>query len=500
MTVQTAAPRGLEDTDVLAVLPATARPASSARSGWESRYVTGLLLADVTVAIVSALVALQLKFGSPERGVSYRTYAFLTVFLPVAWLVVLALNHSYDPRFLFVGNEEYQRVLRSGIALTAVIAVGSYAADVTVARGYVLISMPMAVLLSLLGRYLHRRGLHRAWAAGRCLRRVILVGHRSSIVRMARQLRREPYHGMSVVASCLPGSPGALPSRLAEVDLPVYGTFEQVAVATRHAGADTVVVLPSPELDGGALRRLAWQLERHDVDLVLANALLDVAGDRTTIRPVDGLPMLHVEHPRLAGARRVAKELVDRVGAALLLALLSPLLLGIAALVRRRGAGPALFRQVRVGRHGAEFGIYKFRTMYVGAERRLAEVAHLNEHDGVLFKLRADPRVTPVGRWLRRFSLDELPQLINVVRGDMSLVGPRPPLPDEVARYPEDMRRRLVVKPGMTGLWQVSGRANLSWEDAIRLDLRYVENWSLTLDLVIMLRTVAAVLRSSGAY
>jgi lipopolysaccharide/colanic/teichoic acid biosynthesis glycosyltransferase len=159
-----------------------------------------------------------------------------------------------------------------------------------------------------------------------------------------------------------------------------------------------------------------------------------------------------------------------------------------------------MFRQVRVGRDGREFQIYKFRTMYTDAEARLAEVAHLNEGDGALFKMRDDPRVTPVGRWLRRFSLDELPQLINVVLGDMSLVGPRPPLPSEVAQYPADMRRRLVVKPGMTGLWQVSGRADLSWEESIRLDLRYVENWSLTMDLVILARTVTAVLRLSGAY
>jgi exopolysaccharide biosynthesis polyprenyl glycosylphosphotransferase len=307
---------------------------------------------------------------------------------------------------------------------------------------------------------------------------------------------------MAVVGSCLPPTPEGLPARLAETDLPVYGTFAEIAMATRHTGADTVVVLPSPELDGTALRRLAWQLERHDVDLILANSLLDVAGARTTIRPVDGLPMLHVEHPRLAGGRRMAKELVDRLGAAVLLVLLSPLLAGLILVARgkRGGSGPALFRQTRVGRDGKLFRIYKFRTMYVDAEQRLADLKHLNQHDGALFKVRDDPRVTPVGRRLRRYSLDELPQLLNVLKGDMSLVGPRPPLPSEVALYPADMRRRLVVKPGMTGLWQVSGRADLSWDDAIRLDLRYVENWSLTLDLVILLRTVTAVARSSGAY
>lgn len=261
-----------------------------------------------------------------------------------------------------------------------------------------------------------------------------------------------------------------------------------------------MIVLACPELDGAALRRLAWELERYDTDLIVASSLVDVAGSRTTIRPVDGLPLLHVEHPRLSGGARVVKELVDRVGALVLLVLLAPLLVALAVWIRWDSPGPALFRQVRVGRGGRRFVIYKFRTMQVDAEQRLAELRHLNEHDGVLFKIRNDPRVTRAGRWLRRFSLDELPQLINVLKGQMSLVGPRPPLPDEVARYPADARRRLAVKPGMTGLWQVSGRADLPWEEAVRLDLWYVENWSLTLDLVILLRTLTAVYRASGAY
>jgi exopolysaccharide biosynthesis polyprenyl glycosylphosphotransferase len=210
--------------------------------------------------------------------------------------------------------------------------------------------------------------------------------------------------------------------------------------------------------------------------------------------------MLHVEHPRLSGGSRIIKEFVDRAGAALLIALLSPLFLAIAWRVRCDSAGPALFRQVRVGRNGREFRIFKFRTMYTDAEARLAALRGLNENDGVLFKMRDDPRVTRIGRTLRRYSLDELPQLFNVVLGQMSLVGPRPPLPAEVAMYHDDVLRRLVVKPGMTGLWQVSGRSDLPWEEAVRLDLRYVENWSLSLDLMILLRTLTAVVRSSGAY
>jgi len=339
-----------------------------------------------------------------------------------------------------------------------------------------------------------RKRLHRKRARGLCLRRVIVVGHELAVVAITRQLRRERFHGLDVIGACLPADGDG------RVGLPVYGTFDEVPEAVRRTGADTVIVLSCPELDGHRLRRMAWRLEGDDVDLIVASALLDVAGDRTTLRPVDGLPMLHVDHPRLSGGSRVVKELVDRVGAATLIVLLAPALLAIAWRIRRDSPGPVLFRQVRAGRDGREFRIYKFRTMYVDAEARLADLRHLNENDGVLFKMRDDPRVTCVGRTLRRFSLDELPQLFNVILGQMSLVGPRPPLPAEVAMYHDDVLRRLAVKPGMTGLWQVSGRSDLPWEEAVRLDLHYVENWSLSLDLVILLRTLTAVVRSSGAY
>ena len=261
-----------------------------------------------------------------------------------------------------------------------------------------------------------------------------------------------------------------------------------------------MIVLSCPEIDGVSLRRLAWKLERSEVDLIVASALVDVAGDRTTVRPVDGLPMLHLDHARLTGVRRLAKEVVDRVGAALILLALSPLLLSAAFLIRCSSSGPALFKQERIGKDGQPFTIWKFRTMHLDAERRLAELEHLNESDGVLFKMKDDPRITKVGKYLRRFSIDEFPQLVNVLRGDMSLVGPRPPLAIEVAAYESDMRRRLAVKPGMTGLWQVSGRSDLPWEEAVRLDLRYVEHWNLSLDFVILLRTVSAILRPQGAY
>ncbi|GIE83628.1 sugar transferase [Actinoplanes regularis] len=468
--------------------------AMSRRQRWEGRYVRALVLADLMAGIGGGAAGFGLRFGDQVTAYN-QAYLVVSALLPVVLLAVLAMSRAYERRYLFVGADEYQRVIRGGVGLIAGVALVSYALDLDLARAYVLAALPSAIGSVLVLRFVLRKRLHLARARGEALRRVIVVGHELSVIGITLQLRRERYHGLEVVGACLPPGAGGL-----EVDLPVYGTFEDVAAAVAQADADTVVVLSCPELDGAAVRRLAWRLERDEVDLVVASALVDVAGARTTIRPFDGLPMLHVEHPRLHGGSRLVKELVDRLGALLLLAFFAPVLLGVALCVRLTSRGPVLFRQVRVGRDGQIFRIFKFRSMYVDAEARLNELRHLNEHDGVLFKIRDDPRVTPVGRWLRRFSLDELPQLLNVLSGQMSLVGPRPPLPTEAAAYADDVRRRLAVKPGMTGLWQVSGRSDLPWEEAVRLDLRYVENWSLSLDLVILLRTMTAVVRSSGAY
>jgi len=467
--------------------------AMSRRQRWERQYVRALVLCDLLAGIAAGVVTFGLRFGD-EVTTYNRSYLWLSGLLPLALLAVLVVSRAYERRFLFVGTDEYQRVFRGGVGLIAGVAVVSYALDLDLARSYVLAALPTAMVSAVVLRFALRKRLHFARARGERLRRVIVVGHELSVIGITRQLRRERYHGLEVVGACLP------PGHDGVIDLPVFGTFDDVATAVDAADADTVVVLSCPELDGAALRRLAWRLERDEVDLVVASALIDVAGARTTIRPFDGLPMLHVEHPRLHGGARVVKDLVDRIGALALLILFGPLLLVVALCVRVTSRGPVLFRQVRVGRDGSEFRIFKFRSMYVDAEARLAELRHLNEHDGVLFKMRDDPRVTPAGWWLRRLSLDELPQLLNVIAGQMSLVGPRPPLPAEVAVYADDVRRRLAVKPGMTGLWQVSGRSDLSWEETVRLDLRYVENWSLSLDLVILLRTMTAVVRSSGAY
>jgi exopolysaccharide biosynthesis polyprenyl glycosylphosphotransferase len=311
------------------------------------------------------------------------------------------------------------------------------------------------------------------------------------------RIRRERFAGMDVVAACV--TPESRDLVAAGLGVPVGGLDEVVAMAGRFR-AETIAVTSASETAAQYLRQLSWQLEGTGIELLVAPGLIEVAGPRLHIRPFEGLPLLAVEQPRFEGWRRVLKGGLDRSAAALALLLLAPVLLGIALAVRLTSSGPVLYRQERVGVNGRTFTMLKFRSMVADADRQVEALSAGNISDGLLFKMRVDPRVTPVGRWLRRLSLDELPQLLNVLGGSMSLVGPRPPLPGEVARYDTQISRRLLVKPGLTGLWQISGRSDLPWEEAVRLDLRYVENWSMAMDLLILVKTFRAVFSRSGAY
>lgn len=471
-----------------------------ALTNWMPRYLGWAFSFDFLAMLIAGLTAFVVRFPLIPRD-STNPYIALALALPWLWVLTLAICRAYEPRFIGVGSEEFHKILRAGFVLTATLAIVAYATKTEVARGYVVIALPLGTLLSLIARYRLRKRLHRRRWDGDCMRRVVAVGHRAAVTDLIKMLRKQRYHGMDIVAVCLPPALSWGDDAVSQVEgVPVLGDFGQAAQVVERLGADSVAVLACPEMDGAALRRLAWQIEQDEVELVVAPALMEVAGPRISIRPVAGLPLLHVEHPELSGGRQLVKSLFDRAGALVALLVLAPVLVAISLAIRLCGGGPVLFRQIRVGRDGREFTVLKFRTMIDNAEAHKPDLLQLNDNDGLLFKIKKDPRVTTVGRWLRRYSLDELPQLLNVIRGDMSLVGPRPPLREEVEQYGDDVRRRLVVRPGMTGLWQVSGRSDLSWEESVRLDLRYVENWSLMLDLQIMWKTWSAVTRGSGAY
>ena len=462
-------------------------PLGQAAPSWLRRYTVSVVLADGVTALIAAIVAIS-AFPSPVNG-------WVVLLFPPAWVAALAVGRTYEHRFVGNGSEEYKRLFHTSVAFLAVIGTLAYAFTIELTRGVVVVGLPTAMVLALVVHWVARQILHTLRRRGRCMQRVVVVGLERSVAELIQTMRREPHAGLEIAAVCIDR-----PRADTVEGVPVLGDSDHVLEVLTEVRADTVAVTAWSDVSQNDLRRLSWDLEGSGVTLLVAPRLTDISGPRIHIRPVAGLPLLNVEEPEFSGVRRIVKGGLDRLLALVAIVLLAPVLLGISLSVMFTSRGPVLFRQVRIGRHGRPFVIHKFRSMYIDAEERLAEVEHLNDSDGTLFKMRDDPRVTPVGRYLRRFSLDELPQFFDVLFGRMSLVGPRPPLPTEVDRYASLVRRRLVVKPGITGLWQVSGRSDLTWDESVRLDLLYVENWSLALDITIMLKTVLAVLRRRGAY
>jgi exopolysaccharide biosynthesis polyprenyl glycosylphosphotransferase len=480
---------------------AFAAHAEAAKAGLSQKrsYIRLIFLTDLLVVSIAILVGHLVRFKGAPSGTNVP-YLLVGVGLGVAWLLCLYGSRCYDEHFLGYGPDEYRRVVGASLKLAGVIAIGAYLAELDVSRGFLAITFLIGATVLPVTRYVARRGLHRSRSREKgWTRRVLVVGDASHVIELSHQLRRDWYAGYQVVGACIPEALIApVPQHLDGV--PVVGSFRHILESAEAICADTVAVTGSAELTARRLRRLGWQMEGTGINLVLAPTLTDVAGPRIHTRPLAGLSLIHVESPEFRGARKALKGFVDRTAAFLALFLVAPLFVAIAIAIAINSKGPVFFRQTRVGLGGREFDLLKFRSMVPDADAMLSELAEYNESNGLMFKMRSDPRITKAGAFLRKWSLDELPQLVNVLKGDMSLVGPRPPLPSEVAWYDQDVARRLLVKPGMTGLWQVSGRSDLSWEDGIRLDLYYVENWSLATDVLILWKTAGAVIRRRGAY
>ena len=491
------APLGEPSTPNILVGGETAAVDPEPRGAWFRRYRRRAVLLDVLAALGAGALTVTVPIGAG----GHNKRLMVAALLPVLWITVLVLSRAYARRYAGSTTEEYRCIARGGGFLALSIAAASYGTNYELARGIFVVMVPSVLLLTLVARRSLRSWLYRERLAGRQMQRTVVVGDMRSVARMVRQIRRAHTEGFKVVAACVSGleSRDDVPSSVEGV--PVFGYPAEAMHAIDLFDAEVVAVSSDPDLSGPALRRLAWSLEERDVDLVVGSGLFEVAGPRLSIRPAAGMPLLHVERPVMSGFRRLVRAAFDKLLTVMVVVLSLPVICVVAIAIRLDDKGPVLFRQRRIGARGAEFEMYKFRTMVVDAEVRLAQIrAEADAGNTVLFKMRSDPRVTRVGRLLRRFSLDELPQLINVLKGEMSLIGPRPPLPAEVGRYEDDAVRRLRVKPGLTGLWQVSGRSDLSWEESVRLDLWYVDNWSLVLDLQILGRTAAAVLKGRGAY
>jgi exopolysaccharide biosynthesis polyprenyl glycosylphosphotransferase len=468
------------------------------RERWETRYTAAVITSDVLSIVAAVITGYVLGLGNvvPQFGNVAPGVGIVAGILMVAALVI---TRAWDPRVLGQASEEFSRVLRAVVTSAVVLGLLGLAFQATAPRPWVFGLMPMAGVLSVLGRLASRGRLHALRRDGRCALPVLAVGTIEAVTDLIDRTRRDSRRGWVVTGVCTPtgaarsGADGIL-------GVPVVGDLDN-ATKVAHEGRHRVVaVCPTPGWTPARLHQLAWNLEPVAAELVVDPGLMEVAGPRLHIDPVDGLPLLRLTQPTFTGVSRVAKYVFDRFGSAFLLLLIAPLFICVAVGIRLDSKGPAFFRQTRVGRHGREFTMLKFRSMDVDAEARRAELEPANDSTGPLFKMKTDPRVTRVGAFLRRYSLDELPQLLNVLTGSMSMVGPRPPLPAEVATYGRDAQRKLLVKPGLTGLWQISGRSDLSWEQSVRLDLRYVENWNLALDALILCKTLGAVVNSRGAY
>ncbi|WP_435859551.1 sugar transferase [Streptomyces parvulus] len=464
---------------------------------WEQRYRRTVITTD-TVATAVVVAAIGNFFGARDAANWHEKWGILAFGTELLVLGALAVSRSWAPGLLGQGAEEFRRLGRSLFMATVVLALGGIALTSRNIKLWIFVAIPALALVTMTARYVLRLWLHRQRKEGRCLRPVLAAGSADTVRDLITRTRRFPHLGWRVDAVCTTDGLAHGGEHLDGV--PVVGRLTDVAGHVQRDGYRVVAVTPDPHWTPDRLQRLAWNLEGGDTEMVVAPVLMEVAGPRLHIDAVLGIPLLRVSMPTFTGGRRAVKGVVDRAGAAVLLVLFAPLMVVVGLLVLADSRGGAFYRQRRVGKDGREFTILKFRTMVAGADRARAALADRNEGAGLLFKLRRDPRVTRVGAVLRRYSLDELPQLFNVLTGSMSLVGPRPPLPEESAAYGPDIRRRLLVKPGLTGLWQISGRSDLSWEEAVRLDLRYVEDWSLALDTVILWKTLRAVFYGQGAY
>lgn len=482
--------------------PVLSEPHTPGTPQWETRYSRKLIWTDIAVVVLSlisgTIVASQMRTAAqgPQDAHWHLSIAASSVLIGLAWLIGLSLSHSRRPSVFGTGPNEYNRVSNATIMAFGLMTLLFFMLGIPPQRSFLITALPLGLVLLLIGRLAWRKRLHRQRRRKLNTYRTLLIGERRKSTHTAKQLQANTLAGFSIVGAVTAesGARELLPG------VPIVADYSGILVTVENLKIDTLIITSSDSMTPQWLRRLSWELEARNIDIIMASALTDIAGPRIHTRPVAGLPLIHVEYPQFHGWRYFTKRLLDLGGASLAILITSPLLIALALAVRIDSHGPIIFKQPRIGRQGKTFTMYKFRSMRADAENDLPGLLDRSDGDGMLFKLRDDPRVTPLGKFIRKHSLDELPQLFNVVKGDMSLVGPRPPLQREAEKYEDWVNRRLFVRPGISGLWQVSGRSNLTWDESVRLDLYYVENWSLMGDLLILWRTIRTVIRGDGAY
>lgn len=483
-----------------------ASPTSLRRS--QRRLARWVLATDAVVLAFAIGVAHLLRYvvlPMPTKLAPDHPYLVLTsVLLWLGWMAALAALRTRDAKVLDAGATQYQLVARASFMVFGWLAIVTLAFRLSASRGFLLMAGIGGICLLFAERRLWRTWVLRRRAHGHFLSNALIIGGVRSAETMAERFAGDAGYGLRVVGVWVPDRVVSRGERFryGDIDVPVLGAESDLgeAVVVNGEQVNTVVVTDTEHLGHDGMRELAWALEGRDVDLLVAPNVIDVAGPRVHLEAHGNMPLIYLSGPRYSRAQSLTRAIFDRGFATLVLLASSPVLLLAMLAVRVTSRGPVFYRSERIGEHGVPFQMYKLRTMVRDADQVREELVKHHMTDGPLFKMQNDPRVTPVGRFLRRYSIDELPQFINVLRGDMSVVGPRPPLRAEVETYSDTIRRRLLIKQGVTGLWQVSGRSDLSWEDSVRLDLDYVENWSMLRDLQIIFRTLRAVIASRGAY
>ncbi|WP_082958544.1 sugar transferase [Mycobacterium sp. E3198] len=485
--------------------PAVPGPRAKGVSRWQQRYSARLRVTDSAIVCAAVALAQFVRFGDAPNTSGYPgpVMTLFSALFAALWLSSMSMFQTRSTRIIGAGIDEYRRIASASFWTFGFIAMVTLLAKIELARGYLAVALPVGTIGLLTSRNLWRKHVWRKRAQGDYQSMVLAIGDRLGVSHLARELIRNPNDGYAVVGVCIPGygPPRGETLTVQGQQIAILGDETTAVSAIAGCGADTVAVTRTEHFGVHGIRDLMWLLETMDVDLVVAPGVVDVAGARLTLKPIAGFPLLHVDKPQYEGTQRFQKRAFDFCFSLAALIGTSPLLIAAAVWIKATSRGPVFYRAERIGLDGKPFTMLKFRTMVDGADTQIERLLPLNEGaGGMLFKIRQDPRVTPVGKILRRFSIDELPQFINVLKQDMSVVGPRPPLRREVENYDGEVKRRLLVKPGVTGLWQVSGRSDLSWEDSVRLDLSYVDNWSMTGDLLIIARTLKAVMSSDGAY
>lgn len=469
-----------------------------------------LAVGDFVVILLAFFIGHLVALGwvdplvSGTRGLIPFNYIPLSIILAGVWCAMLWAIDAYREGILGSGVEEYQRITQATFAVFGATAIASYLLQLQVSRGYFIAVLPLGWVGLMLWRWCARKALVALRQHGRLMKRTLIIGASLSAADTAAEIIRRPNLGLQVVGLWLTDADGSGTATVADVpvlnDTRSSHSTRDIRSLIDRSGIDTVVLAASAGLSSRRIREFSWTLDPDKTSVIVAPSLIDVAGPRLHARPVDGLSLIEVDLPRLQGAKRLAKRVFDIVASSVLIVVCLPIWVIVPIAIAIDDRGPAFFHHTRVGQDGREFQILKFRSMRLNADAELARLLkEQGSNDTPLFKVKDDPRITKLGAFLRASSIDELPQLFNVLAGSMSMVGPRPQVPAEVALYDDAARRRLLVKPGITGQWQVSGRSSLSWEDAVRLDLSYVENWSMTRDMQILFRTVKVVFRRDGA-